>query len=436
MRTRSTLALNAAILVAFTLHHAARADQADQAGADSGVALEFDQAVQLALGHQPLLDGLSAQARAARESAVAATALPDPRLSLGIQDLPANTGDAGSFTRDSDTQITVGVTQEFPRAAKRRLRGALGEREAERLDAEHQLAERSIRRDAALAWLELWRYDQVRMLARASLREAEAQAQAVEIALKTGSASQAELLAARVDAGRLRDAVAGAEQSIEHARSGLSRWIGEAALRPVCPDLPTPPELPPLALVLERVRTHPQLGGLRTQIAAASTGADLARADYAPDWRVELGYSERPAYSEMVSLQVGIDLPVFTRNRQDRGLAAALASGEAAEAAVQDAQRQLEAEARLNHHDLERLGVRLKNYDADLLPHSANRIEAAVAGWGAGRNALREVLDARGKALEVRMARLELQHDAARRFVQLEYLGAYKAAANAVGEPR
>lgn len=432
MWTRSTLALNAAIFLAFTLHHPARADEA---GADDGVALEFDQAVQFALGHQPLLEGLGAKARAARESAVAATALPDPRLSLGVQDLPANTGDAGSFTRDTDTQITVGVMQEFPRAAKRRLRGMLGERQAERLDAEHELAERSIRRDAALAWLELWRNEQARMLARASLREAEAQAQAVEIALEAGGASQAELLAARVDAGRLRDAVAGAEQSVEHARNGLSRWIGKAAFRPVCPDLPTPPELPPLALVLERVRMHPQLGGLRSQVAAAATGAALARADYAPDWRVELGYSERPAYSEMVSVQVGIDLPVFTRNRQDRGLAAALASGEAAEAAARDAQRQLEAEARLNHHDLKRLGVRLKNYDAELLPQSASRIEAAVAGWGAGRNALREVLDARSKALEVRMARLELQLDAARRFVQLDYLGAYKGVASTVENP-
>lgn len=170
---------------------------------NGGIALELDEAQTLAVTGQPLLEGLSAQARAERESAVASGQLPDPQLFGGIQDLPVNTGDAGSFTRDSDTQIVVGVMQEFPRAAKRRLRGALNEREADRLDAEHHLAQRSIRRDAALSWLELWRYDQARMLNRASLREAEAQTQAMEIALKTGTATQAELLAARVEAGRL-----------------------------------------------------------------------------------------------------------------------------------------------------------------------------------------------------------------------------------------
>jgi len=396
---------------------------------NGGIALELDEAQTLAVTGQPLLEGLSAQARAERESAVASGQLPDPQLFGGIQDLPVNTGDAGSFTRDSDTQIVVGVMQEFPRAAKRRLRGALNEREADRLDAEHHLAQRSIRRDAALSWLELWRYDQARMLNRASLREAEAQTQAMEIALKTGTATQAELLAARVEAGRLRDALAGSEQSIEHARNLLSRWIGEAAFRPVCPDLPSSPTLPPLEVVLERVRSHPHLGGLRVQIAAAQTSAELAKAQYAPDWRVELGYADRPAFSEMVSLQVGIDLPVFRRNRQDRHLAAALAREDSAESAVQDALRQLESEARLNHHDSLRLMARLNSYDADLLPQSASRIEAAIAGWGAGRNALREVLDARRAALELQMARLELQHDAAKHLVQLDYLGAFNSAA-------
>ncbi|WP_420466701.1 TolC family protein [Panacagrimonas sp.] len=400
---------------------------------DSDIALDLDAAQELAVTRQPLLEALNAQARAERESAVAAGQLPDPQLSLGVQGLPINSDDAGSFTRDSDTQLTVGFTQEFPRAAKRRLRGALNEREAQRLDAQAQLAERSIRRDTALAWLELWRFEQALLLNRASLREAEAQMQAVEIALKTSSATQAELLGARVEVGRMRDAVAGAEQSIGHARNVLSRWIGEAAFRPVCPDLPAPP-LPTLAQVLERVRMHPQLASLEVQISAAQTGAELARAAYAPDWRVELAYADRPAFSEMVSVQVGIDLPVFTRNRQDRGLAAALARGDAADAAAQDALRELQAEARLNYHDSERLYERLDAYNNSLLPDSAHRVEAALAGWGAGRNALREVLEARRATLELQMTRLELQHDAAKHAAQLEYLGAYADTAETIHE--
>lgn len=390
--------------------------------------LTLDEAGRLALQRQPVLEGFTAQIRALRESAVAARQLPDPQAYAGVSDLPVNTDDAYSLQRDSDTQLQLGLMQEFPRAEKRRLRGERVERNAQRLQAERDLAERSIRRDAALGWLELWRYDQLLNLNRASLREAETQQQAVEIALKTGTATQAEFLAARQEADRLRDAMAGTEQGIAHARNALSRWIGEAAQSPVSSELPVAPPLPALTAVLDRVRRHPQLAGTSAQVSAAQTDAELAQAAYKPDWRVELGYGYRPAFSEMVMLQVGIDLPVFTGQRQDRDLAAALAQKDAAEFAAEDSLRQLLSDARLNHHDHERLTLRLKDYDQTLLPQSQNRITAALAGWRAGRNALREVLDARRAALEIRMTRLDLQLDLARHTVQLTYLGAYDTA--------
>ena len=174
---------------------------------DNGVALEFDEAARLAVTAQPLLAGLDAQQRASRESAVSAAQLPDPQLKVGIVDLPVNTGDAYSFTRDSDTQILVGVMQEFPRARKRHLRGEIQEREAERLGEDRGLVLRGIRRDVSLAWLDLWRYEQELWLTRATLREVETQMQAAEIALRTGTATQAEFLAARQEVNRLQDAV-------------------------------------------------------------------------------------------------------------------------------------------------------------------------------------------------------------------------------------
>ncbi len=394
------------------------------------VALDLDEAATLAVTAQPLLKGLAAEARAARESAVAASQLPDPRLVAGVQDLPANGPNAYSFTRDPDTQLQVGVLQEFPRAEKRRLRGQSSQREAAQLDAAQQAAQRAIRRDAALAWIDLWRYDRALSLARATQREAQTQQQAVEIAFKTGRATQAEVLAARIEAARLEDAVSGAEQDVAHGRNTLSRWIGEDAQRPVCPDLPAMPPAPTLEQVLGRARQHPRLAQASAGVAAAQTQADLAKSAYQPDWRVELGYAYRPEYPEELVLRVGMDLPLFTGKRQDRGVAAALARQQAAESGVEDAGRQLESEARLNFQDWVQLDARLRQYDKDLLPQAGARIDAALNGWRSGRGSLREVLDARRSALELRMARLLLQGDYARHYIQLTYLGAFDVAAD------
>jgi len=424
-RYRWPSAVAAVLLASAVLPSLAEADDA---------ALALGEVERLAVSGQPILVGLEAQARAARETAVAARQLPDPQLVTGIQDVPVNTSDAWSLRRDSDTQIQAGLMQEFPRAEKRRLRGELYEREAGRLQAEHHLAWRTVRRDAALAWLQVWKYDQNLRLTRESLREAETQMQVVEIALRTGSATQAEFLTARQEVDRLKDAAAAAEQSMAHARNGLSRWIGDEAFRLVTADLPELPALPSLDVVLERVRQHPHLAGAAAQVALAQTSADLASAAYKPDWRVEVGYGYRPEFSEMAMLQVGIDLPVFTRNRQDRAVAAAHAQQEAATAAVDDAARQLLSEARLNHQDWQRLIARLKAYDEGLLPQSSSRITASLAGWRSGRGLLRDVIDARRGALELQMARLDLQSDLAMHTIQLSYLGAFEDASGA-GDP-
>lgn len=394
--------------------------------------LGLPEAERLALSAQPLITGLDAQARAARESAVAASQLPDPQLKIGLSDLPINTDEAYSLTRDSDTSFVAGISQEFPRAEKRRLRGELLDREATRIGIEREQTQRSIRRDAALAWLEVWRYQQALTLTQSSLHEADVQMQLTEISLRTGSATQAEYLAARQEVNRLSDAVSAAEQSVAHARNMLSRWIGDAAWRPITSAGLSYPELPPLDAVLARLRSHPSLAVWTAQAATARTGIELAQASYAPDWRVELGYANRPAYSDMVSLQVGIDLPFFTANRQDRGLAAALAQKDVAESRMEDERRQLTAEVRLNHHDFNRLQQRLKDYDDTLLPQSAARIEAAMISWRSARGQLRDVIDARRAALEVQMARLDLQNDLSSHFVQLTYLGAYDSVATTV----
>lgn len=391
------------------------------------VALELEEAVMLAVADQPLLRRLDEQLSSARERVVAAQQLPDPQLSAGVSGLPVNTADAYSFTRDADTQLQIALQQEFPRAAKRRARGEIEAGEAQRLQSERLQAERAVRRDAGLAWLELWRYDQALSLTRARQREAQVQTEAVAIALKAGTATQADLLGARVEAARLLDAVAGAEQSVAHAQNNLSRWIGAAAYRPVCPDLPDVPAMPSMEEMLARVQSHPQLVGLRSAVAAARAGTQLAHSAYRPDWRAQLGYAHRAEYSDLVSLQVGIDLPVFTHQRQDRELAAARATESAAQHAVEDALRQLQAEARLNLHDWVRLETRLRDYQDSLLLQAGARIEAALAGWRSGRAMLRDVLEARRAELELRMAQLDLQYDAARHLLQLRYLGAFDA---------
>jgi outer membrane protein TolC len=384
--------------------------------------LDLSEAAALAVQQQPLLTSLGAKAHAAREASVSSAQLPDPQLFGGVRDLPVTTQEAYSLSNDSDTQLVVGLSQEFPRAAKRRLRGEQRVREAERLDAERRAAELSIRRDASLAWLERWRDEAAKKIAIETLDAAQLQAQAVAIAVRSGSVDQSDYIAALLDVERLRDAVAAREQASDQARFALERWIGEAANRPVALQEPEFPPSPAMSVVLEHLPTHPELDVLQQRINESQAGVDLAEAGRLPDWRVEFGYGYRRDYSDMVMLQVGMDLPLFPGNRQNRDVASALAMGEAAAAQWEDGKRQLEARVLQANRDLERLSERLAAYNDTIEPQTNVGIDAATAAWRSGRGTLAQILQARRVRLDVLLARLDLKYDALKRRVELDYL--------------
>lgn len=387
---------------------------------DALVAISLDDATALAMQEQPQLDALDAEARAARQRAIAAGELPDPSLSLGISDLTVEGSDRFTLRKESDTQIMAGLRQQFPRAEKLKLRREQAEREAETSDAERLAAQRMIARETGLAWLDVWKAEAARQLARKSLVEAERQAKALEISYSAGRATQAEVLAARVDAESLREQMAGLAQQSRHYRNGLARWIGDAAFNPICPDLPAE-TVPDVAVLTTALATHPHFLAEAKKVAIAENQVQMARQDYRPDWALTVGYGHRPAFADYANVQVEIPLPLFTGNRQNKQLEAAKANEAAQQSRLDDALREHRAEIRMNAEDWQLLQERLARYDSSLLPQSRARVDAALAAYGAGNGLLRDVLDARRMALELSMQKLDLQADSAKHQVQLRY---------------
>lgn len=84
--------------------------------------LTLDDALQLAERNAPSLQARQEQASAARHSVVPAGELPDPRLNLGVQNLPVDGSDRWSTNRDFMTMQVVGLSQEVPNRDKRKAR--------------------------------------------------------------------------------------------------------------------------------------------------------------------------------------------------------------------------------------------------------------------------------------------------------------------------
>jgi outer membrane protein TolC len=384
----------------------------------------MEETVRLALVDQPVLTGRQATIEAEQQQAVAAAQLPDPRLSGGLKELPIDTPEAFSVRRDNFTEFTAGISQEFTRAEKRRLRGARKSQAADIDRAALDNDQRTVRRDASLAWLDVYEAGQAYQLAQRLVDEAALQVRALEKDYTAGKASQADWLAAKVDAELVGDK---AHDWLHHelrARDGLARWIGEAARRPLAqsPTLATLPTT--LPALVERSEHHPVVNALDRQIDASTTDIALARQAYKPDVSVELYFAYRPNFADFVGVQFSIPLPYFTDNRQDRDLTAARQQSRAIEERKRDALRELHAEVGQNYVDWQHYNERVAEFDTTIVPDAKRRVEAARSAYAAGSGGFDAVLLARRSLLDVQLQRLALEIESARAQVRLLYLTA------------
>lgn len=391
--------------------------------------LTMEEAARLATVDQPLLTERQAKIQSEDQQAIAAAQLPDPQLSGGIRELPIDTSEAFSIRRDNFTEFAIGLSQEFPRAEKRRLQGARKQLDADADRAALDNEQRMVRRDASLTWLDLYEAEQSLKLAQHLTDEATLQVQSLEKDYGNGKASQADWLAAKVDAGLAADKTHDWLHHVLRLRAGLSRWIGDAAERPIADVLAIPAVLNPLPALMAGADHHPVIDNLDKQIEASATEVALARQSYKPDYSIEVYYAYRRDFSDFVGVQFKVGLPYFTKNRQDRGLAAALAQSHASEDRKRDLLRELHAEVHQDYVDRQHYEERVADFDSSIIPDAERRVETARSAYQAGRGSFDTVLLARRALWDVRLQRLALAVDSARAQVRLDYWSAARAPA-------
>jgi outer membrane protein TolC len=383
--------------------------------------LSLTEALAIADRESSLLAAQRSAISAAEETTASARELPDPKLKLGIDNLPADGPDRYSLTRDFMTMRKIGVAQEFVRGEKRDIKGRRAENELQREQAILGDARAALRRDVALPWLERYFAERMAAVVDEQYAETDLQRESLQAGLRAGKAQPADLLALQVNLQSLLDRRAEYRRQAARATAMLSRWLGADSARPLAalPDRLLPAQHRDATTHAEN---HPHLQSLERQIDVARNEVDLARAANKPDWGFEVAYAQRgPQYSNMLSVQVSIDLPLFQANRQDRSVAAKMAQVEQARALKEDALRQHLAEAQATRADWEAASARLQRFDDTLLPLARERAQLALAAYRGGQGTLAAALEARRVEIELRLQQLQLAAEQGRAYAQLLY---------------
>jgi outer membrane protein TolC len=385
--------------------------------------LTLEDAQRMAVERSRLVDAQDSAAAASRQMAVAAGQLPDPVLSLGVTNLPVSGSDAFSLTSDPMTMKNVGVMQEWTRAEKRQARSDRYEREADKAIAEKVATIASLERDTARAWLDRYYAEAQLAVISEQTRQARLEVDAAEDVYRAGRGSLADILTARSTLVGFDDRTREVRARVSAAAIALARYIGEAAARPLSAK-PQIDELPIDRQALEiGLEHHPQIASLEKREEVAAADVKVAQANRKPDWSVQVMYGVRgPGFPDMISLGVSVPLPWDRPQRQDRELAARLATLDQARAEREDAVRAHRAEVHAMLVDWDANRERSTRYANELLPLAQQRTEAVLAAFRGAKASLADVLAARRNEIEVRLQALALEADAARAWAQLAFL--------------
>lgn len=380
--------------------------------------------IRQALEQNPELTKAKALTEAERERIPQAKALPDPTLSLGLQNDGFKRLEVG---RMETSYYQIALSQGLPWPGKRGLRSEVARLGAEAIDAQSARTRLTLEADVKRAYGAL-------LLVRSQLRLLETQAlflQQGEAIARTryevGQGSQAELLRAQLERSRLNQSRFSLLSEERSALAALNRLRVQPSETPIptqrtFEELPTPHALIPGEVQSKAEESSPELRTASLGVSQAERSLDLAKLDRRPDFAVTAAFMPRGGLDPMWGLGFSISLPVWSKQKQHRAVVEQ-EHRRRAQGADLDSQKLLlrqriqeraaQMDAALEILNLYRSGLLVQSeasFRAALAQYEAGRapflsVLEALKGWVADQSGL---LQAQAQALAIQIAQDEL----------------------------
>lgn len=353
--------------------------------------------VRASLEKRPEIARIRAQITAEKERVPQSHVLPDPTLSMGIQ----NDGFGGiQIGKMESSWLFVVASQTFPWFGKRAARGqlaALGGQEAQ-IDLTRTLL--SVTADAERAYVDLLLVrEQLGLLAK--LERLWQQSEAIaRVRYETGEVAQSDLLRAQLERARLKQRRWALESEERRRLAVLNRLRGHDLAEPfettrALSDLPDPviPDVEQETLASEAA--SPELKRAYLARAEADRRVDLAKKERLPDVTLSAGLMPRwGKFGTMWQAGVSLNLPVWSAHKQARVIAENQARGQAARSGAEAVRQLLYLRVRERIEALRALVESNRLYRGGLLTQSEATVSSTLLQYQVGRVAFASVLEA------------------------------------------
>jgi outer membrane protein TolC len=362
-----------------------------------GKAESIEQLVAEALEKNPEYAQARAALEAERQRVPQAGALPDPILSLGIQNDGFKSIEVGKM---ETSWYTIMASQAFPWFGKLGLRRDVATLQARQAEADLARSSLTLEADVRRAYLDLLLIrDQLGLLSKLEALWAQSE-ELARTRYEAGQGAQSDLLRAQLERSRLRQR-RWALQSEERRRlEALNRLRVHSLDEPIqtpgtVAELPDPPMEDAAHAIADAEARSPELA--RAQLAAEQSGQRLAlsKKDYFPDFTVSAGVMPRGGQFEpMWQAGLSFNIPIWAGSKQSRAVAESEARQRSGAQGVEAIRQLLRLRVQERLALLDALLESNRLYRSGLLVQSEATVSSTMAQYGVGRVTFASVLEA------------------------------------------
>ena len=350
-----------------------------------------------ALGNRPELAQAQATVNADEARIPQARALPDPVVSLGIQNDGFKRIQIGTM---ETSYWSVSAAQTFPWAGKRGLRAKAQSLGAKQSEADLDRARLSVQAEVERGYLDLLLVrDQIRILGTLEVLWVQAEGLS-RSRYESGEAAQSDVLRAQLERSRLRQQHWALVAQERQRLAVLNRSVGRPMDRPIPTALSlgdlADPALPDSSSAEAAVEARsPELNRARLAVQQSGTLVSLARRDYFPDLTVIGGVMPRGgAFEPMWQAGVSVPIPLWAGGKQSQTVSEFRLRGQAAESGAETVRRLVRQRLEERRAMLTALLETNRLYRSGVLIQSEATVSSAMPQYKVGKVPFASVLEA------------------------------------------
>lgn len=427
--------------------------------------LTLDQAIDIAYQNDPWLHGSRLKQHALEHRGIAASSLPDPQVSISLANLPTDTWD---LDQEAMSQIKIGISQSFPRGDTLAIKGEQLKIDASKFPVLRADRRAKVKRLISQLWLDAYLAQQTIKLIEQdrSLFEQMVEVANASYATAVGKTRQQDVIRAQLEIIQLEDRLTAEQQKLEVSLVSINEWLAlyrETDLDQPFDFLSDKPmssnavlgsnhsvssafaiadTLPKITLVKPKLSKpeqysrhqlaqdlsgHPALAVIEIQQKVMEQEVTLAKQQYRPQWGVNATYGVRQdsplgmERADLFSIGVTFDVPLFTKNRQDRNVAASLAGADAMKTEKWLQTKTMISAVEQEIATLKRLSQRQAIYDQQLLKQTYEQAEASLTAYTNDDGDFSEVVRARIAEQNARVSKLKIDVEVLKTVSRLNY---------------